>query len=87
LRTFKIILLVLMGLVLLMVAAVAALIFVEPSIYRNQLEKRASAVFNRQFKINGPIRLEKSLGFPGEEGLPVRAFWQAWSILQFCFSR
>jgi uncharacterized protein involved in outer membrane biogenesis len=87
LRTFKIILLVLMGLVLLMVAAVAALIFVEPSIYRNQLEKRASAVFNRQFKINGPIRLEKSLGFPGEEGSPVRAFWQAWSILRFCFSR
>ena len=86
-RTYKIVLILLIALALVAVAAVAALVFVDPSIYRGQLEKRASAVFNRQFKINGPIRLEKSLGFPGEEGLPVRAFWQAWSILQFCFSR
>ncbi|MBW2467925.1 MAG: AsmA family protein, partial [Deltaproteobacteria bacterium] len=60
-RTYKIIFLVFVGLVLLAVAAVAALIFVDPSVYRNQLETRASAAFDRQFKINGPIRLERSL--------------------------
>jgi len=60
-RTFKIILLVLMGLVLLMVAIIAVLIFVDPTVYRNQIETRASTAFSRQFKINGPIRLEKSL--------------------------
>jgi len=47
--------------VLLAVAAVAVLIFVDPSVYRNQLETRASAAFSRQFKINGPIRLVRTL--------------------------
>jgi uncharacterized protein involved in outer membrane biogenesis len=60
-RTYKIIFLVFVGLVLLAAAAVAALIFVEPSVYRNQLETRASAAFGRQFRIEGPIRLERSL--------------------------
>ncbi|MCK5204067.1 MAG: AsmA family protein, partial [Desulfobacterales bacterium] len=60
-RTYKIVLILLIGLVLVAVAAVAALVFVDPSIYRNQLEKRASAAFDRQFKIDGPIRLERSL--------------------------
>ena len=60
-RIFKIILWVLIGLVLIAVAAVAALLFVDPSIYRNQLETRASAAFDRQFKINGPIRLVRTL--------------------------
>jgi len=60
-RGYKIVLIVLIGLVLLAVAAVAALIFIDPSVYRNQLETRASAAFDRQFKINGPIRLERSL--------------------------
>jgi uncharacterized protein involved in outer membrane biogenesis len=60
-RTFKIVLFVLIGLVLLAVAAVVALIFVDPSVYRNQIETRASAAFGREFKIAGPIRLERSL--------------------------
>jgi uncharacterized protein involved in outer membrane biogenesis len=58
---YKIVFIVLIGLVLVAVAAVAALLFVDPSIYRNQLETRASAAFDRQFKINGPIRLERTL--------------------------
>jgi uncharacterized protein involved in outer membrane biogenesis len=60
-RIFKIILCVLMGLVLVAVAAVAALIFVDPTAYRNQIETRASAAFGREFKIAGPIHLERSL--------------------------
>jgi uncharacterized protein involved in outer membrane biogenesis len=60
-RTYKTIFIVLIGLVLVTVAAVAALVFVDPSIYRNQLETRASAAFARPFKIEGPIHLERSL--------------------------
>ncbi|MGD9046150.1 MAG: AsmA family protein, partial [Desulfobacterales bacterium] len=60
-RTFKIIFFVFIGLVLVAIAAVAALVFVDPSIYRNQLETRASAAFARPFKIEGPINLERSL--------------------------
>jgi uncharacterized protein involved in outer membrane biogenesis len=60
-RIFKIILCVLTGLVLVAVAAVAALIFVDPTAYRNQIETRASAAFGREFKIAGPIHLERSL--------------------------
>ena len=60
-RTFKIVLFIFIGLVLVAVAAVAALIFVDPSVYRNQLETRASKAFNRQFNIHGPIHLERSL--------------------------
>ena len=60
-RPYKIVFIVLIGLVLIAVAAVAALLFVDPSIYRNQLETRASAAFDRQFKINGPIRLVRTL--------------------------
>jgi uncharacterized protein involved in outer membrane biogenesis len=60
-RIFKIIIWVVMGLVLVAVAAVAALIFVDPNAYRNQIETRASAAFDREFKIAGPIHLERSL--------------------------
>jgi uncharacterized protein involved in outer membrane biogenesis len=60
-RTYKIIFFIFIGLVLVAAAAVAALLFVDPSIYRNQLETRASATFGRQFKINGSIRLERTL--------------------------
>jgi uncharacterized protein involved in outer membrane biogenesis len=60
-RPYKIAFIILIGLVLVAVAAVAALVFVDPSIYRNQLETRASAVLDRQFKVNGPIRLERTL--------------------------
>ncbi|MGD9079353.1 MAG: AsmA family protein [Desulfobacterales bacterium] len=60
-RTYKIIFFIFIGLVLLAAAAVAALIFIDPSVYRNQLETRASAAFERQFQIDGPIRLERSL--------------------------
>ena len=60
-RTYKIVLILLIGLVLVAVAAVAALVFVDPSVYRGQLQARASAAFGRQFQIDGPIRLERSL--------------------------
>jgi uncharacterized protein involved in outer membrane biogenesis len=60
-RTYKIIFFIFIGLVLLAVAAVTALVFVDPSIYRNQLETRASKAFGRQVQIDGPIRLERSL--------------------------
>jgi uncharacterized protein involved in outer membrane biogenesis len=60
-RAYKIVFIILIGLVLVAVAAVAALIFVDPSVYRNQLEIRASAAFGRQFQIDGPIRLERTL--------------------------
>ena len=60
-RKYKIILIVLLGLTLLAVAAVAALMFVDPSVYRQQIESRASAAFGREFKIAGPIQLERSL--------------------------
>ncbi|MGD9119793.1 MAG: AsmA family protein [Desulfobacterales bacterium] len=60
-RLYKIVLIAFIGLVLLAVAAVAALMFVDPSIFRNQLETMASAALSRDFQINGPIRIEKSL--------------------------
>jgi uncharacterized protein involved in outer membrane biogenesis len=60
-RAYKIIFILLIALALVAVAAVAALIFVDPSVYRNQIETRASAAFDRQFKIAGPIQLERSL--------------------------
>ena len=60
-RYFKIILWVLIGLVLVAVAAVAGLIFVDPTVYRNQIVTRASAALGREFKIAGPIHLERSL--------------------------
>jgi uncharacterized protein involved in outer membrane biogenesis len=60
-RAYKIIFIVLIGLVLLAVATLAALIYIDPSVYRNQLEIRASAVFGREFKIDGDIHLERSL--------------------------
>ncbi len=60
-RTYKIVLIAFIGLVLLAAAAVTALMFVDPSVFRNQLETRASKAFGREFKIAGPIQLEKSL--------------------------
>jgi len=60
-RIFKIILYVVTGLVLVAVAAVAALVFVDPTAYRNQIETKASAAFGRECKIAGPIHLERSL--------------------------
>lgn len=60
-RSYKIVLIVFIGLMLLAVMAVAALVFVDPSVYRNQLKTRASAALGRQFNIDGPIRLERSL--------------------------
>ena len=60
-RTYKIVLIIFIGLALLAAAAVTALMFVDPSIFRNQLETRASKAFGREFRIAGPIQLEKSL--------------------------
>jgi uncharacterized protein involved in outer membrane biogenesis len=60
-RFFKIVLIIFGVLVLVAVAALAALVFVDPSVFRNQLETRASAAFGREFIIEGPISLERSL--------------------------
>ncbi len=60
-RAYKIVLIIFGVLVLLVVTSVAALFFIDPSAYRNQLERRVSAAFGREFSINGPISLERSL--------------------------
>ena len=60
-RAYKIVLIAFVGLVLLAAVAVAALFFVDPSVFRNQLETRASEAFGREFTIAGPIQLERSL--------------------------
>ncbi len=60
-RTSKIILIAFIGLVLLVAAAFAALMFVDPSVFRNQLETGASEAFGREFRIAGSIQLERSL--------------------------
>ena len=60
-RKTKLIIGVLIGLLLLAVVAVAALYFVDPSVFRGQLEARASELLGRQFQIDGPIRLERSM--------------------------
>ncbi len=60
-RPYKIIFIILIGLGLMAVVAFAALMFVDPSIFRNQIETRASATLGRKFQIAGPIRLERSL--------------------------
>ncbi|MGD9055921.1 MAG: AsmA family protein [Desulfobacterales bacterium] len=60
-RRYKIVLIILIGLALMAVAALTALMFVDPSVFRNQLETRASKAFGREFRIAGPIHLERSL--------------------------
>ena len=60
-RVFKVILYFLMGIVLMAVAALGALIFVDPTAYRNQIESRARAAFGREVRIAGSIHLKRSL--------------------------
>ena len=60
-RFTKVILTLLIGLLIFAVVAVAALLFVDPAVFRGQLEARAAAAFGRQFQIDGPINLERSL--------------------------
>ncbi len=60
-RTSKLVLIPLIGLLLLVVLAVAALFLVDPGVFRGQLEARAAAAFGRRVQFNGPIRLERSL--------------------------
>ena len=60
-RLSKLVLFLVIGLLLLVVVAFIALLFVDPTIFRGQLEARATAAFGRQFQINGPISLERSL--------------------------
>ncbi|UCF02784.1 MAG: AsmA family protein, partial [Deltaproteobacteria bacterium] len=60
-RLSKLVLFLVIGLLLLVVVAFTALLFVDPTIFRGQLEARATAAFGRQFQINGPISLEHSL--------------------------
>jgi uncharacterized protein involved in outer membrane biogenesis len=60
-RTSKLVLIPLIGLLLLVVLAVAALFLVDPAVFRGQLEARAAAAFGRQVQLAGPIRLERSL--------------------------
>jgi uncharacterized protein involved in outer membrane biogenesis len=60
-RISKLVLIPLIGLLLLVVFAVAALYFVDPGVFRAQLEARATKAFGRQVRLDGPIRLERSL--------------------------
>jgi uncharacterized protein involved in outer membrane biogenesis len=60
-RYFKLFSALLLGLLLLAAAAFAALIFVDPTVFRNQLEASATAAFGRAVRFGGPIRLERSL--------------------------
>ncbi|MDJ0668086.1 MAG: AsmA family protein, partial [Desulfobacterales bacterium] len=60
-RIPKIALFVLVGLVLLTAAALGALWLVDPAVFRDQLETRASQAFGRHFRIEGDIGLERSL--------------------------
>jgi uncharacterized protein involved in outer membrane biogenesis len=60
-RTSKLVLIPLIGLLLLVVFAIAALYLVDPAVFRGQLEARAAAAFGRQVQFDGPIRLERSL--------------------------
>jgi uncharacterized protein involved in outer membrane biogenesis len=60
-RTHKIVFILLIGLLFLVVLAVGALFFVDPAVFRGQLEARASAALGRHFQTEGPIRLERSL--------------------------
>jgi uncharacterized protein involved in outer membrane biogenesis len=60
-RLSKLVLFLVIGLLLLVVVAFTALLFLDPTIFRGQLEARASAAFGRQFQIEGPITLERSL--------------------------
>jgi uncharacterized protein involved in outer membrane biogenesis len=60
-RFTKVILTLLIGLLIFAIVAFAALFLVDPAIFRGQLEARAAAAFGRQFQIDGPISLERSL--------------------------
>jgi uncharacterized protein involved in outer membrane biogenesis len=50
----------LVSVVLLAAGVVAALMFVDPALFRGPLEARATAAFGREVRIAGPIRLERS---------------------------
>lgn len=60
-RISKITLFLLIGLLLLTAAALGALWLVDPAVFRDQLEARASKAFGRPFRIEGAIDLERSL--------------------------
>jgi uncharacterized protein involved in outer membrane biogenesis len=60
-RKSKLVLIPLIGLLFLVVFAVAALYLVDPAVFRGQLETRAAAALGRQVQFDGPIRLERSL--------------------------
>ena len=60
-RASKLVLIPLIGMLLLVVFAVAALYLVDPGVFRGQLEARATTAFGRQVQFEGPIRLERSL--------------------------
>ncbi len=60
-RKSKLVLIPLIGLLFLVVIAVAALYLVDPAVFRGQLEARAAAALGRQVQFDGPIRLERSL--------------------------
>ena len=60
-RKTRIILTLLIVVLLCIGLAVAALFFVDPAIFRGQLEARAAVALGRQVQFDGPIRLERSL--------------------------
>ncbi len=60
-RASKIALFFLIGLVFLTAAALMALWLVDPAVFRDQVEARASQAFGRPFRIEGDIDLARSL--------------------------
>jgi uncharacterized protein involved in outer membrane biogenesis len=60
-RASKFFIILLVVLMIIVVLAVAALLFVDPAVFRGQLQARASVALGRQVQFNGPIRLERSL--------------------------
>ncbi|MFY9941143.1 MAG: AsmA family protein, partial [Desulfobacterales bacterium] len=60
-RPAKLISAFLLGLLLIAAAAFGALFFVDPTLFRGQLEAGATAAFGRGVRFGGPIRLERSL--------------------------
>lgn len=60
-RASKFVLIPLIVLLLIVVSVLAALLFVNPAVFRGQLEARAAIALGRHVQLDGPIRLERSL--------------------------
>ena len=60
-RASKIFFILFILLLITIAAAIAALFFIDPSVFRGQLEARATRALGRQVQFIGPISLERSL--------------------------